>query len=139
MAEVTVRSRTGLTHEVIARGHELLADEPPPAGADLGLTPYELLLGALGACTAMTLRLYADRKEWPLRGVEVVLRHDRIHARDCAECDTRDDVFLDRITKRITLDGDLSSEQRRRLAEIAQRCPVQRTLQNQVHIEQTLG
>jgi len=139
MAEVTVRSRTGLTHEVIARGHELLADEPPPAGADLGSTPYELLLGALGACTAMTLRLYADRKEWPLRGVEVVLRHDRIHARDCVECDTRDDVFLDRITKRITLDGDLSSEQRRRLAEIAERCPVQRTLQNQVLIEQTLG
>jgi putative redox protein len=139
VAEVTVRSRNGLTHEVIARGHELLTDEPPPAGADLGSTPYELLLGALGACTAMTLRLYADRKAWPLRGVEVVLRHDRIHTRDCAECDTRDDVFLDRITKRITLDGDLSSEQRRRLAEIAERCPVQRTLQNQVHIEQTLS
>jgi putative redox protein len=135
VAEVLVRSKTGLTHEITVRDHHLLADEPAPAGSDAGPNPYELLLGALGACTAMTLRLYADRKGWPLRGVDVALQHERIHATDCAECETREG-FLDRITKRITLHGPLDDEQRQRLSEIAERCPVQRTLQREVVIEQ---
>jgi len=135
VAEVLVRSKTGLTHEITVRDHHLLTDEPAPAGNDAGPNPYELLLGALGACTAMTLRLYADRKGWPLRGVEVALSHERIHAEDCADCDTREG-FLDRITKRITLHGDLDAEQRQRLGEIAERCPVQRSVQHEVVIEQ---
>jgi putative redox protein len=134
---VTVRSRQGLTHEILIGAHELVADEPPPAGADQGPNPYELLLGALGACTAMTLRMYADRKGFPLEGVEIELTHDRVHAEDCAECETRDG-FIDHITKRITLRGDLTEEQRQRLAEIAERCPVKRTLQREIRMEQVL-
>ena len=125
----------GLTHGVSARGHELLVDEPREAGgADAGPTPYELLLSALGACTAMTLRLYADRKGIPLEGVEVALEHDQIHAQDCQECETREG-FLDRITKRLVLYGPLTDEQRERLVEIAERCPVQRTLEREIVIE----
>jgi putative redox protein len=137
VAQVTVRSRQGLTHEILIGAHELVADEPPPAGADQGPNPYELLLGALGACTAMTLRMYADRKGFPLEGVEIELTHDRVHAEDCAECETRDG-FIDHITKRITLRGDLTEEQRQRLAEIAERCPVKRTLQREIRMEQVL-
>lgn len=137
MATVIVRSLQGLRCEVIAGEHRLVADEPPPAGTDSGPDPYELLLGALGACTAMTVKLYAQRKAWPLTGVGVELTHERMHADDCADCETRD-VFMDRITKRLTLHGDLNAEQRQRLMEIAERCPVQRTLQRQIVIEQTL-
>src|SRR5215471_11221287 len=139
MAEVIVRSRQGLTQDIVAGANTLVADEPIDAGgAGLGPSPYELLLSALGACTAMTLRLYADRHRWPLEGVEVRLRHDRIHATDCAECDTREG-FLDRIQKQLTLLGPLDAAQRNRLADIAERCPVQRTLQRSVVIESTLS
>jgi putative redox protein len=138
MAEVIVRSRQGLTQDIVAGSHALVADEPVSVGgSDLGMSPYELLLSALGACTAMTLRLYADRRGWPLRGVEVRLRHDRIHAEDCAECETREG-FLDRIQKELTLLGPLDAAQRSRLAEIAERCPIQRTLQRSVVIESVL-
>jgi putative redox protein len=138
VAEVVVRSLGGLAHRIEARGHELLADEPVEAGgADSGPTPYELLLGALGACTAMTVRLYAQRKGWPLEGVEVALSHDRIHAADCRDWETCEGS-LDRITKRLTLRGPLDEAQRQRLAEIAQRCPVHRTLTGKVQIEQLL-
>jgi uncharacterized OsmC-like protein len=138
VAEVLVRSLSGLTQQITAGTHELLVDEPAPAGADRGPTPYELILAALGSCTAMTVRMYADRKGWPLGGVEVRLRHDRIHASDCADCETREG-FLDRITKQLTLHGELDDEQRARLAEIAERCPVQRTLQREIAIEQQLA
>jgi putative redox protein len=117
------------------RGHQVLTDEPLDAGGtDAGPTPYELLLGALGACTAMTLRLYADRKRWPLEDVEVTLTHDRVHASDCETCETSE-PFLDRIRKRIELRGPLTDGQRERLLVIADRCPVQRTLQRDVLIE----
>jgi putative redox protein len=137
VTQVVVRSDIGLTHGVSARGHQLLVDEPRDAGgADAGPTPYELLLAALGACTAMTLRLYADRKGIPLEGVEVELEHDHVHAQDCQDCETREG-FLDRITKRLVLYGPLTDEQRKRLVEIAERCPVQRTLEREVVIEST--
>jgi uncharacterized OsmC-like protein len=136
VVDVVVRSLEGLTQSIEIGDHRLLADEPVAAGgSDAGPNPYELLLSALGACTAMTVRLYAQRKGWPLEGVEVALHHERIHAQDCADCETRDG-FLDQITKDIVFFGPLDAEQRLRLAEIAERCPVQRTLQQEIHIEQ---
>jgi uncharacterized OsmC-like protein len=139
VVDVIVRSEHGLTQSIEVRQHRLTADEPVSAGgADAGPNPYELLLSALGACTAITVRLYADRKDWPLQAIEVALHHERIHAEDCAECETREG-FLDKIIKRLTFSGPLDQEQRQRLADIAERCPVQRTLQREVHIEQTLA
>jgi putative redox protein len=136
VAEVVVRSQTGLAQKITVDGHTLMADEPLElGGTNLGPSPYELLLAALGSCTAITLEWYAQRKTWPLESVEVSLHHDRMYAADCADCETREG-FLDRITKTITLGGPLSAEQRQRLGEIAERCPVQRTLQREVVIEQ---
>ena len=134
--EVVVReSGEGrFTQEIVAGPHRLAADEPPSVGGlDQGPSPYGLLLAALGACTSMTLRLYADRKKWPLDRVTVRLSHDKIHARDCEECETREGK-LDRIDKEITIEGDLDAEQRRRLLEIADRCPVHRTLHSEVKV-----
>jgi uncharacterized OsmC-like protein len=139
VTEVVVRSLAGLRQSIQIRDHRVLADEPVDGGGnDAGPNPYELLLSALGACTAMTVRLYAQRKGWPLDGVEVTLQHERIHAEDCADCETREG-FLDKITKQLTLHGpQLNAEQRQRLGEIAERCPVQRTLQREIVIEQHL-
>jgi uncharacterized OsmC-like protein len=138
VADVVVRSEQGLTQTIEIGQHRLTADEPSSAGGqDAGPDPYELLLSALGACTSITVRLYAQRKGWPLEGVQVALHHERIYAADCAECETRDG-FLDRITKRLTLFGPLDQQQRQRLAQIAERCPVNRTLQREVVIEQHL-
>ncbi len=118
-----------------ARDHVLTLDEPTNMGGnDGGPDPYELLLMGLGACTSMTIRMYADLKKIPLAHVRVDLSHERIHAEECAECETREGT-IDRITRDITLVGDeLTSEQRQRLLEIANRCPVHRTLtsENQV-------
>jgi putative redox protein len=134
MTEVIVRSVKGLMHTVEARGHQLAADEPTDAGGeDAGPTPYELLLGALGACTAMTVGLYARRKSWPLESVEVHLSHERVHARDCEDCEAPNGAgYLDRITKRLSLHGPLDADQRARLLEISERCPVQRTLERPI-------
>ena len=120
--------------DILAGAHRLVADEPVAAGGlDSGPGPYDLLLAALGACTSMTIRLYAERKGLPLRRVEVKLRHSRIHAADCAECETREGM-LDRIERAITLEGDLDAAQRARLMEIADKCPVHRTLTSEVDI-----
>ena len=120
--------------EVIAGRHRFLADEPVAVGGlDSGPGPYDLLLAALGACTAMTLRLYADRKQLPLRRTEVRLRHDKIHAADCAECETKEGM-IDHIEREITLEGDLDAAARTRLMEIADKCPVHRTLESEVDI-----
>lgn len=114
--------------------HQLLADEPVAVGgADSGLGPYDLLLSALGACTSMTMRLYAERKKLPLDRVTVTLNHAKIHAEDCAECQTKVGL-LDRIERVIAIDGDLDAEQRARLIEIADKCPVHRTLTSEVKI-----
>ncbi len=120
-------------------GYRLQSDEPPEAGGTgLGPTPYELLSSALGACTAMTLRLYARTKGWPLLGVTVTVRHDKIYARDCAECETREGR-IDRLDRVIALEGPLDDAQRKRLLEIADKCPVHRTLQSEVHIVTVLA
>jgi len=114
--------------------HRLLADEPVSVGGmDSGPGPYDLLLAALGACTSMTMRLYADRKKLPLDRVTVTLSHAKIHAEDCADCDTKVGL-LDRIERVIGIDGDLDAEQRARLIEIADKCPVHRTLTSEVKI-----
>jgi putative redox protein len=125
--------------EVIAGRHHLTADEPVNVGGlDSGPGPYELLLAALGACTSMTLRLYADRKKLPLTRTEVRLRHSRIYATDCAECETKEGM-LDRIERIITLEGELDAEARKRLLEIADKCPVHRTLISEIDIRTTEG
>jgi len=125
----------GLASKVRHGGHELTADEPETVkgGTDRGPSPYDLLLAALGSCTAMTLRMYAERKDIPLKTVTVRLRHARIYAQDCEDCETVDGR-VDEIERRIALSGNLSGEQRARLLEIADRCPVHRTLTSETKI-----
>jgi uncharacterized OsmC-like protein len=132
---VVVRgSAAGFAQEVIAGRHHLAADEPKSAGGTgTGPSPYDLLLAALGVCTSMTLGLYARRKGWPLEDVTVHLRHSRIYAADCAECETKEGM-LDRIDRDIHLTGTLTDEQRARLLEIADKCPVHRTLTSEISI-----
>ena|SRR5687767_3931617 len=138
MAEVIVHSLGNLRQEIDAGSHTLYADEPVDAGGDnAGPNPYELLLAALGACTSMTLLLYARRKGWPLEDVEVRLSHRRDYARDCAECEDKP-AKIDVIERRITLRGDLDDGQRARLLEIAQKCPVHRTLTGTIRINDRL-
>lgn len=118
-------------------GHELLADEPVEiGGAATGPGPYDLLLAALGACTAITVRMYAERKSWPLRHITVRLRHRRVHAKDCADCETKIG-WMDRIERELQFDGELTDEQRTALLDIAERCPVYRTLHSAVTISTT--
>jgi len=125
--------------EIVAGRHRLVADEPLDAGGlDGGPGPYDLLLAALGACTSMTVRLYADRKGIALRRVEVRLRHFRVYATDCAECEAREGM-VDHIDREITLDGDLTAEQRARLMDIADKCPVHRTLTSEINIRTVLS
>jgi uncharacterized OsmC-like protein/fermentation-respiration switch protein FrsA (DUF1100 family) len=114
--------------------HLLLADEPVTAGGeDTGPGPYDFVLAGLGACTSMTMRLYADRKSLPLERTTVTLKHSKIHAEDCAECETKAGM-LDQIERVIAMEGALDAEQRKRLMEIADKCPVHRTLTSEIHI-----
>jgi len=134
--EVVVReTRNGKFQQMVSVGpHRLLADEPVAAGGDdTGLAPYDFLLAGLGACTSMTMRLYAERKALPLTRTTVTLRHHKIHAEDCAECETKAGM-LDQIERVITMEGALDAEQRKRLLEIADKCPVHRTLTSEVRI-----
>ncbi len=125
---VRLTSGSGFTTEIMANGHTIIADEPAAVGgSNEGPTPYDLLVGALGACTAMTLSMYAKRKGWPLTEVMVALAHSRVHAEDEARCEN-EPVRLDRVEREIILEGPLDDEQRARLLEIADRCPVHRTL-----------
>ncbi len=137
--EVVVRiGNCGFRTDVLANGRAFIADEPiNVGGTNLGPTPYDFLSAGLGACTAMTLRMYADRKDWPLESVEVHLVHDKIHARDCDECVTSEGR-VDVIERRIILEGNLDEAQKSRLLEIADRCPVHRTLESEVRVETVL-
>ena len=137
---VRVSDRSGnFAVNVEAGRHTLVSDEPVGVGGDdLGLGPYDLLLGALGACTAMTLRLYARHKKWPLEDVRVTLTHAKIHAADCAECETKEGK-IDRIGRTVELAGPLDEPQRARLLEIADKCPVHRTLTSEVEIQTRLS
>jgi len=133
---VVVReTRNGKFQQTVSIGpHQMLADEPKAAGGeDTGPGPYDFVLAGLGACTSMTMRLYADRKSLPLERTTVTLKHSRIHAQDCADCETREGM-LDQIDLVIGMEGALDAEQRKRLMEIADKCPVHRTLTSEIHI-----
>ena len=139
MARVIVESAKNLQQRVVVRRHTLWADEPVEAGGDdIGPNPYEYLLAALGNCTSMTLLLYARRKGMPLEKVIVELEDSRIHAQDCADCETKEG-FVTEISRRIRLEGPLADEQRARLMEIAARCPVHRTLTAEIKIRDEAG
>ena len=136
---VVVRGRAGgLRQDIEAGRHHLVSDEPVSLGGmDDGPTPYDLLTAALGSCTAMTLQMYAQRNGWPLEAIEVRLSHAKIHARDCADCETKEGR-IDRIEREIVLQGPLDAAQRARLLEIADRCPVHRTLTSEIEISTRL-
>jgi uncharacterized OsmC-like protein/fermentation-respiration switch protein FrsA (DUF1100 family) len=139
-AVVVSEAGTGRFAQVVSvRGrHTLAADEPITfGGTDTGPDPYEYLMAGLGACTSMTIRMYADHKGLPLDGVRVTLRHDKVHAEDCADCETKQGM-LDRIDREIELAGPLDEAARAKLLEIADKCPVHRTLHSEVWIETTL-
>lgn len=134
-------ARTGREHyrtEISAAGHPMLADEPESyGGTNAGPTPFDYLSAGLGACTSMTLRMYADRKEWPLEAAKVFLRHGKIHVDECEDCETEKGK-VDEFTREIELEGDLTGEQRQRLLEIADRCPVHRTLHSEIKVRTRL-
>jgi putative redox protein len=136
---IVVRTgKKGFQTEIFANGHSLIADEPiAVGGADTGPTPYDFLVAALGACTSMTLRMYADRKQWPLESAVVRLRHRKIHAEDCRECDSKTGI-IDHIEREIELTGPLGKEQRQKLLEIADKCPVHKTLHSEITVKSWL-
>jgi len=138
MSEVVVTSQTNLRNEVrYGTGKAFTTDEPADAGGeDAGPDPYTLLLAALGSCISMTVTLYARRKQWPLEAVTVRLRQNRVHAKDCKECDQNKDGYIHRIERSVTFKGDLTGEQRARLQEIAHKCPVHKTLTSQIVISE---
>ena len=125
---------SGFRTDVEAAGHTIIADEPAGGGgANDGPSPYDLLLGAIASCTAMTVRMYAARKQWPLEEVVVRLRNERKHAVDCADCVTQR-VGIKRIERQVEMRGALTDEQRQRLLEIADRCPVKQTLERGIEV-----
>jgi putative redox protein len=128
-------SAAGFAQEITIGRHRLASDEPLSAGGtDTGPNPYDLLLAALGSCTSMTVAMYARRKRWPLESVTVRLSHSKVHAADCADCETRVGL-LDHIHRDVEFTGPLSKDQRARLLEIATKCPVHRTLESEIVIE----
>ena len=133
---VTVHgSAAGFAQEIAIGQHRLFADEPASVGGtDTGPNPYDLLLAALGSCTSMTIAMYARRKGWPLESVTVRLSHAKVHAADCAECETKVGM-LDHVHRDVEFRGPLSEEQRARLLDIATKCPVHRTLESEIVIE----
>ncbi|MEP6636936.1 MAG: OsmC family protein [Acidobacteriota bacterium] len=136
MSDVIVTSIGTLQNEVsYGDGHTFITDEPLDAGGDdAGPDPYTLILAALGSCISMTVRLYARRKGWALKRVIVRMRQQRIHSQDCKECERSHEGYVHRIERSVTLEGDLTEEQRQRLLEIAQKCPVHKTLGSEIVI-----
>lgn len=135
-ADVVVRGKAdGFLQEIVSGGFSFRADEPVSVGGtDVAPTPYDYVLAGLGACTSMTISLYARRKEWPLEDVTVALWHSRIHAKDCEECDTKVGL-LDRVEVEVGLSGTLTAEQRGKLMEVASKCPVHRTLMSEINVK----
>lgn len=132
-------SAAGFAQEIRVGRHRLAADEPAAAGGtDTGPNPYDLLLAALGTCTSMTVSMYARRKGWPLESVTVRLRHSKVHAKDCASCEQKEGM-LDLIQREVHLAGALEDAQRARLLEIANKCPVHRTLTSEIEIQTRLA
>ena len=128
-------SAAGFAQEIAIGQHRLTADEPLSAGGtDTGPNPYDLLLAALGSCTSMTVAMYARRKGWPLESVTVRLSHSKVHAADCADCETKVGL-LDHVHRDVEFSGPLNEEQRARLLDIATKCPVHRTLESVIAIE----
>ena len=126
---------TGFAQKIQIGPHQLVADEPVSyGGTDTGASPYDLLLAALGSCTSMTIGLYARKRGWPLDDITVSLRHERIHARDCDDCETKEGK-VNRIWRDIHLAGALTDEQRAKLMEIADKCPVHQTLTSEINIK----
>ena len=136
--QVIVSNESGLAQEIVSGVHRWRADEPPPYGSGSGPSPYELLLSSLGACTSMTLRIYAQRKGIDLKNVTVRLRHYRIHAEDCRDCENKS-AFLERIDREIELTGELTESEKQRLLEIAERCPVHKTLKSGLDIRTSMA
>jgi len=138
-AHVIVHGKVaGFAQQVKIDSHELYADEPASyGGTDTGPSPYDLLLAALGSCTSMTIGLYARKRRWPLENITVSLRHSKIHAIDCEECETKEGR-IDRIELDIQLTGSLTDEQRTKLIEIAGKCPVHQTLTSEINIKTRL-
>jgi len=135
MATVTAALKAGTAVDIRCRQFLWRSDEPKDAGGvDSGPTPYEFLLGSLAACTAITLRLYAQHKQIPLAGVDVTLEFDRIHAEDCVDCDERADGLIELVQTHVTIYGDLTAAQRQRLTQVAARCPVHKTLDEGIHL-----
>lgn len=137
--QVAERGTGTFTVAISAGRHTWLGDEPASVGGDdLGPSPYDMLTAALGACTAMTLRMYARQKKWPLENVRVALKHSKVHASDCADCETGSGK-IDRIERELYIDGALDAEQRSRLLEIADKCPIHRTLHAEVEVITRIG
>lgn len=136
MSDVTVTSLANLRNEVsYGANHTFITDEPVAAGGeDAGPDPYTLLLAALGSCISMTIMLYARRKGWPVEKVTVHLWQQRMHVKDCEECDQNIEGHIHRIERSVSVEGDLSDEQRARLQEISHKCPVHKTLSSPIVI-----
>lgn len=136
MSTITAELTEGYAVDLrTSSGHAFAADEPVDAGGtDTGPNPYELLLGALAACTSITVSMYAQRKGWAFEGIEVSYDHDRIHVDDCSDCEEHQRGYIDRIVSHVTIRGDLDETQRKRLAQVAASCPVHKTLDKGVHL-----
>ena len=136
---VTAKSLKNLQIQIQASNHPIIADEPKhDGGDDAGPSPYDLLLSALAACKVMTVHLYARRKNWPVETVSITLSHNKTYARDCEECQSSPNTKIDIIQTELSFEGDLDADQIKRLADIADRCPVHRTLTSETIIRKTV-
>ena len=136
--KLTAQSSTNVQVRIKAGRHEIIADEPLGVGDDAGPDPYSLLLSSLAACTIMTVRMYAKRKNWPVEDVELSLSTQKIHAKDCEDCESDPNARVDIIERQISFKGDLTPEQIDRLSDIASKCPVHRTLTSETVIRTEL-